>query len=517
MEAKNKNTQQFTQFLLTIWPILIVILMVAGLYFQTLVPMINVWIINETYTHGFIIVPIFIWLLWQQRAELALQTARPDFRFYPALIMALLVWMLAQLMGVQALAQAGMVGAMIAAIWFVLGAHLARLTLFPVVFLIFLVPVGDFLIEPMMEFTADFTVGMLKLTGIPVYREGMFFTIPTGNWSVVEACSGVRYIIASLVLGVLFAFLNYRSLTKQILLIVASLLIPILANGLRAYMIVMIGHLSNMELATGVDHLVYGWVFFGVVMLILFAVGSIWRDDMTPPEVPEGFTSRTFADRGRTYRSLGWVLVTLALPVLYVNSQYQQVVTSDEAFVSGLQAGQWSACGDAQVKGWQPGISGASAVTRERYCSPAGEVSLFVAWYPYQQQGHEAVNYSNRLNPKEGEDLTASKIQQSDIVTQTIAGSSYSLEQAVVVRDGISYRVWRWYRIGSYNLGDPIRAKAYEAIGKLLHGRGDAMMIVLSAPMASTQETAQVDQRFQDYADAIMPLVFAEADRRLTE
>jgi EpsI family protein len=55
--------------------------------------------------------------------------------------------------------------------------------------------------------------------------------------------------------------------------------VPIVANGLRAYMIVMIGHLSGMELATGVDHIIYGWLFFGLVMFIMFWIGSYWRED----------------------------------------------------------------------------------------------------------------------------------------------------------------------------------------------------------------------------------------------
>ena len=59
--------------------------------------------------------------------------------------------------------------------------------------------------------------------------------------------------------------------------IAASIVVPIVANWLRAYMIVMIGHLSNNKYAVGVDHLIYGWVFFGVVMMLLFSVDRSGR------------------------------------------------------------------------------------------------------------------------------------------------------------------------------------------------------------------------------------------------
>ncbi len=73
--------------------------------------------------------------------------------------------------------------------------------------------------------------------------------------------------------------MTYRSLARRIAFVALSLIVPIFANGIRAYLIVMTGHLSDMSLAVGVDHLIYGWIFFGFVMMLLFWIGSIWRED----------------------------------------------------------------------------------------------------------------------------------------------------------------------------------------------------------------------------------------------
>ena len=158
------------------------------------------------------------------------------------------------------------------------GRRVARALAFPLGFLLLGVPVGEALIPPLMDWTADFTVTALRLSGIPVYREGTFFTIPSGQWSVVEGCSGLRYLIASITVGALFAYLSYQKLWKRLLFVALSVIVPIIANGMRAYMIVMIAHLSDMKLALGIDHLIYGWLFFGLVMLLLFWIGSFWRD-----------------------------------------------------------------------------------------------------------------------------------------------------------------------------------------------------------------------------------------------
>jgi exosortase A len=176
----------------------------------------------------------------------------------------------------------------------VVGSQIARAIAFPLAFSLLAVPIGEFLVPVMIEHTADFTVGALRLSGIPIYREGNNFVIPSGRWSVVEACSGLRYLIASITLGLLYAYLTYSSLLRRSLFVLASVLVPIVANWVRAYMIVMIGHLSGMKYAAGVDHLLYGWVFFGLVMLMLFWIGSRWREDLvaipaaTQPSVRSG-------------------------------------------------------------------------------------------------------------------------------------------------------------------------------------------------------------------------------------
>ena len=99
-------------------------------------------------------------------------------------------------------------------------------------------------------------------------------SIPRGDFEVAKACSGIRYLIASVSLGTFYAYLTYQSWGRRLLFVSMAIALPILANGLRAYGIVMIAHFTNMKHAVGVDHLIYGWLFFGVLMFVLFWVGG---------------------------------------------------------------------------------------------------------------------------------------------------------------------------------------------------------------------------------------------------
>ncbi len=179
------------------------------------------------------------------------------------------LWLAGDLVAVNAATQLALVSLIVLAVPAVLGWQVTRALAFPLAFLFFAVPIGDFLLPRMMEWTADFTVLALRASGIPVYREGLQFIIPSGAWSVVEACSGIRYLIASVTAGCLFAYLSYQSMLKRAVFIGVAIVVPLVANWVRAYLIVMLGHLSGNTIATGVDHLIYGWLFFGLVIGVI--------------------------------------------------------------------------------------------------------------------------------------------------------------------------------------------------------------------------------------------------------
>jgi exosortase/archaeosortase family protein len=234
----------------------------------------------------------------------------------------------------------------------------------------------------MVEATATFTVLALQATGVPVYREGLNFVISSGNWSVVEACSGIRYLMASVCVGVLFAHLNYRSARRRLAFVVAAVLVPVVANWLRAYLIVMLGHLTNNRLAAGVDHLVYGWVFFGFVMMLMFLVGARYTDLPVGPlnsEPADGaldqpaaadLAAPTMPTRGVQAGLAGVMGAVLALAPLMAGS-----VMHGNA--SRLEVASWPAA----PAGWQGPrpLDPAAQVWRPRFVGPDEEALVLYA------------------------------------------------------------------------------------------------------------------------------------------
>ncbi|KAB8061124.1 exosortase A, partial [Janthinobacterium sp. FT14W] len=258
--------------------LLLALAAVVLLYHATFWSMLELWSRSQTFAHGFLIVPISCWLAWRQRARLAALAPQPAWQGLLLLATLGLGWLLADAANVPVVKQYAATAMLPACVLAILGWPAVRLLAFPLAYLFLAVPFGEVFLEPLIDFTAAFTVTALQWTGVPVFRDGSNFSLPTGNWSVVEACSGLRYLIAALALGALYAHVNVHSTGRRLAVMAAALVVPIVANGVRAYLIVMLGHLSNMRLAVGVDHLIYGWLFFGVVALLLFWLAARWRE-----------------------------------------------------------------------------------------------------------------------------------------------------------------------------------------------------------------------------------------------
>ncbi len=241
-----------------------------------------IWSRSDTYVHGYFVLPISLYLVWIQREALRRMTPTVDTRAIAPIALAGVGWLAARLGGVLVAEQYFAVATVPLMVWAIAGPSVSRRILFPLCYLLLLVPVGEALIPYLIDYTAAFTVAALRVTGVPVLQEGNLLTLPNSQWSVVEACSGLRYLIACVTIGLVFAYLTYRSWTRRALFIALSIAVPIVANWVRAYLIVFIGYSSDMRLAVGVDHLIYGWIFYAFVMCLLLWVGSRFSDENAP-------------------------------------------------------------------------------------------------------------------------------------------------------------------------------------------------------------------------------------------
>ncbi len=259
------------------------------IYYSSLINMIGVWNNSKTYEHCYLILPISLWLVWQEKDKLKNVSFSISWLPVILLIFPCLLWIIGRTASIAFFEHIAAVTSLQLIIWAMIGNKFAKKIYFPILYLTFCIPFGEELIPYLQEITADISVYLVRLSGVPIYREGMYLTVPNGQFEVAEACSGIRFLISSIALGTLFSYIFFKKWWKFFLFIIFTSIFPIIANGLRAYGIIMIGNLSNMKYAAGADHLIYGWVFFSIVIIFMFFVAWYFQDKLsmklktTPP------------------------------------------------------------------------------------------------------------------------------------------------------------------------------------------------------------------------------------------
>jgi exosortase A len=462
------------------------VLAILAIYRDTAKSIAAIWSSSETFAHGYLIVPMTLILVWMKRREVAALAPRPDILGFLLLAAAGFAWLAAEAAQVQVLMQYAVVAMVPAAVLAVAGRRVAWALAFPLAFLLLAVPFGEAFLPRLMEWTADFTVAALRTTGIPVYREGTFFAIPSGHWSVAEACSGLRYLIASVTIGAIYAYLTYRSWWKRALFLALSAAVPIGANFLRAYMIVMIGHLTSMKLAVGVDHFIYGWLFFGVVIGVLFWLGSLWREPATPAAPHGGCVLRGAPTT--TAAMMAAAVSTAALASVWPLwvPYLERVVDAPVRLSAPAGASGWS-LEPQPAPQWRPHYRGAAASTVALYRKGDRSVAVYLGYYRNQRQGEELVGSQNVIAGTGDSPWT--KIGES-LQSEELPNGRVELRQTRLRSAAGRLLVWDWYRIAGHDLSNPFVAKALLARDKLLRRGDDSAAIVLAAPYEARPETA---------------------------
>jgi exosortase A len=474
--------------------------------FDTTMSMVTIWWRSETFAHGFLVIPIVAWLVWRIHPALSAVPSAPDWRAVPVLVVLTLAGWLAGRVNAVSVTQFAMVATVPVCIWALLGPGILRRLAFPLFYLFLAVPFGEFLMPWMIDRTADFTVFAIRLSGVPIFREGNMFQIPSGRWSVVEACSGLRYLIASGMVGVLFAYFYFRSWRRRLAFVAAALIVPIIANWMRAYGIVMLGHLSDNRLAVGVDHLIYGWLFFGIVIAILFAVGVRWREDGTPADDEPGATRRVGVAPVAPWPRRGW-LTACVVAVLVVAGGWlaatpaTEAGTVAEARLAPLPAlDGWQAA--RPVIQWQPAIAGASSSLRQGFVDRDAAVVLDVRHF--RDRGVKAISSTNQV--VQPSDLRYS-IEQRDTVRP--APLALEVRRGVVIGAGERVAFYQWFWVDGHSTASWMAASLYQ-VRAVLAGRSDAVAwVVVSAPAREQDVWAPLDRFVAVYGDRIEAMLRA--------
>jgi exosortase A len=447
---------------------------------------ITVWVVSPTYSHCFLIVPIVIWLLWEKRAALGALT--PSL-FPKALLLTplfALVWWMGQLAAINEVQQYAVVAIIQSLMVALLGINVIRVIWFPVLYLLFLVPTGEYLIAPMQSFAAHFVDVSLNILGIPHYTEGTRFELTSGRYEIAEACAGLRFLIATVTLGVLFSYMMFRKLYKTVLFLLACVAVPLFGNGLRCVGIIVLAYSTSNEYGAGADHIVYGWGFNVTILLVLGLAGYFFRDEINDKD--DIRPARAASPKNLALVSaLAAILVGTGPALAW---WHDNIFAGPDltAITQPLHASSWHS-GPATAR-WRPSFFGADAQAAAAIV-PAGNmaatpVDYFVGYYARSRPGHAMTAHVNQF--WEDRDWVLSG---TGGVSATLAGKRVQFQELVITSLGERRLIWSSYWVDGRFTTSLFKVKILQAVAALRGHQGQAA-IAFSTPIDGTIEDARL-------------------------
>lgn len=457
----------------------VAVLVLFACYWRTAASLVWVWGHDGTYQYAFLIFPLSVWVAYGMRQRLRASPPVPSVWGLAAAAVLVCIWYAGHALSINLLQHFAFVALFPALVLTCWGWRALWTLKFPLAYLvIFAVPWGDGLVGPLQDVTARMAVHALDLTGTPVLLNGREIVTPSATWMVEQACSGVKFFIACVALGSLYAYLMYRRPWKRVVFVVLSAIVPIVANGLRVYFTILIGETWGLHYATGTDHLVFGWQFFGTVLVVLLLLGWFFRDRLVAEKTVSAKPGKPIRMRAGVW--LAALALLVAGPVL-AGTLVSAVPPKALALVAPDVTG-WHGPQMARSH-WQPVFHGAAGQVRAAYRTTTGDgsIELFHAIYTGKpRSGHNLITYGNNVyDPSKARILASAdrRIELADGTTVTARELRLSTPRGERL-------VWYWYCVDGRCTASPVMTKLLQVWQTLRGGIPRSSVWALSLPVA---------------------------------
>jgi exosortase len=251
----------------------------AFLYRHVIAKLVNDWYIDENYSHGFLIVPIALYFVWERRNRLR-EALRTPCSWSIFIVLGSMALLLAGILGSELfLTRISILGTTAGIILFLFGRNHLKILILPIAFLLLMIPIPTIIFNqiafPLQLLASRFGELALLASQIPVLREGNVIHLANTSLEVAEACSGIRSLISLLTLGIVYGYFTDSRIWVRVVLALGTMPIAIAANGIRVAGTGIAAHFYGEQAAQGFFHSFSGWIIFIAAFVMMFVLYRI--------------------------------------------------------------------------------------------------------------------------------------------------------------------------------------------------------------------------------------------------
>lgn len=251
------------------------------LYYRILHGLVDQWIQDPNYSHGFVLPFFSAWIVWQRRTSLRSIVPAPANSGIAVVAGALGILILGVFGAELFLSRTSLLFLIAGIVIYFAGWKMFREVLLPWALLFLAIPLPAIIFNqialPLQFGASRMASGLLSLVGLPVLREGNIIVLSTITLDVAEACSGLRSLMALIALAAIYGCIFEQKVWRRWVLVAAAIPIAIVANAIRIMGTGLLGVYWGPRGAEGFFHLFSGMVIFVCSLLLLFGVHASMR------------------------------------------------------------------------------------------------------------------------------------------------------------------------------------------------------------------------------------------------
>ena len=459
------------------------------------------WWNSFTYGHGLLVFPLSVFLIWKKRSKLNMSPSRPSWLGFSLFVFLNMGWWIGYAVDVEIIKQLTFFGMIGAIFWSILGWRTTSIYLIPLILPLFALPLWSPLLPLLQYLTTQVVSFAISLIDIPIYVENHFIHIPEGKFSIEEVCAGLRYALAALLVALVYVYLYIDNIKYGLIFIVSVVLLSLVVNWIRVFIVILAGHLTNMTHSFVKDHADFGWWLFAFTLIPIFWLGGylVKKEQKSTKRREElGLVnqnaSANFIDSNNKsskyfFSTLLAFMLIITLSGFYVKERNRQIVgTVSVNLQAPKPSGQWS--GPYEEKNTSTKISypGADRELIASYKKDDHEAMLYVAQYLYQEPGKELIGEHNRPYNSSIWAPVANVTRQVKLPNGNIGEVHEVITKSESGKTRLS---WYWYSIGGIDTISPIKVKILQMRDMFLEEKPGSSVIVLSLSADKDADSAR--------------------------
>lgn len=499
---------------LPLWQVVALLLLIGWLYASVVTRLFLQWVgphSDPNFQHG-IFVPIFaLFVLWQDRKQLAAITPAPSWSGFPLVVLSMLVLVLGILGADIFLPRVSLLILLAGLIILFQGWPFFRAVLFPWAFLILMIPFPALIINrvtfPLQLLAAKLATALLSLVMV-VHREGNTIWLPHGQLDVADACSGIRSLLTLVTLAIIYGYLMETRKWVRVVLALSAVPIAVAANSVRIFVTGILVEHGHREQAQGLPHEIAGVLVFVVALIMLFALHRaillIWKDGPVAPRNIAPLEERPAGIVPMKAGSFRFGIVALPLLAAAIGLQSRTEIIPRYEPLSSLpsQIDGWTGTDETLDQATLDILGPGEFLVRdyENPSQPQPWINLYVAYFPTQRAG-DTIHSPDHCLPGAG----WTPISREKIQLMHPDGSSMPVNRYVVSNLGERRLVLYWFQAHGRVVASEWSAKYYLISDSIHLNRSDGGMVRLMTPMLEGESPDAAQARIMTLGSQIVP------------